>query len=104
MEVKPGRTESEPHESHLLQVLAYCLLIEESAGKRPPYGLLKYSAATFRVDYNSETRAYLLSVLDDMRDAARQPEVHRSHAVTGRCKACAYKEVCDEALNKSNPA
>lgn len=98
VEVKPGRTEAEPHESHLLQVLAYCLLIEESEGKRPPYGLLKYSADTFRVDYNSDTRAYLLSVLEEMRHAAEEPEVHRSHEIAGRCRACAYREVCGEAL------
>src|SRR5215210_3724525 len=29
LEVKPGRTDPEPHQSHLLQVLAYCLLVEE---------------------------------------------------------------------------
>ena len=98
VEVKPGRTEREPHESHLLQVLAYCLLIEESDGKCPPYGLLRYSADTFRVDYNRQTRAYLISVLDEMREAAQQSEVHRSHDVAGRCKACAYREVCEETL------
>src|SRR5438874_584939 len=33
VEIKPGRDESEPRDSHLLQVLAYCLLLEESEGK-----------------------------------------------------------------------
>jgi CRISPR-associated exonuclease Cas4 len=98
VEVKPGRTEEEPHESHLLQVLAYCLLLEERDGKYPPYGLLRYKTDTFRVDYNRETRSYLLSVLEEMRNAAQQPEVHRSHQVAGRCRACAYKGICEEAL------
>lgn len=98
VEVKPGRTEAEPHESHLLQVLAYCLLLEERDGKYPPYGLLRYKTNTFHVDYNRETRAYLLSVLEEMRAAAQQPEVHRSHEVAGRCRACAYKGICEEAL------
>lgn len=79
-------------------MLAYCLLIEESAGKPPPYGLLRYSADTFRVDYNTETRAYLVSVIDEMREAAQQLDVHRSHEVAGRCRACAYRAVCEEAL------
>ncbi len=98
VEVKPGRTEAEPHESHLLQVLAYCLLIEETEGKRPPYGLLRYSTDTFRVDYNRETRAYLIAMLDEMRLAAGGPEVHRSHTAAGRCKACPYRDVCEEVL------
>src|SRR5437867_11717174 len=75
VEVKPGRTDHEPHESHLLQVLAYCLLLEETEGKRPPYGLLRYSGDTFKVDYNDETRAYLLSVLEEMRAAMEQEYV-----------------------------
>src|SRR5215210_6806263 len=48
VEVKPGRTDPEPHESHLLQVLAYCLLVEEQWSKRPPHGLLRYSSDTFK--------------------------------------------------------
>ena len=98
VEVKPGRTESEPHESHLLQVLAYCLLIEETEGKRPPHGLLRYSTHTFQVDYNQETRAYLISVLDEMRRAATQTEVDRNHDHPARCRACGYRPLCNQSL------
>ncbi|MEA2575939.1 MAG: CRISPR-associated exonuclease Cas4 [Chloroflexia bacterium] len=98
VEVKPGRTENEPHESHLLQVLAYCLLIEETEGKRPTHGLLRYSNNTFQVDYNKETRAYLISVLEEMRHAARMPEVDRNHNSPARCRACGYQPLCDQSL------
>ncbi len=99
VEVKPGRTDDEPHESHLLQVLAYCLLLEEETGIAPPHGLLRYSAATFRVDYNDETRAHIISVLENMRAASQATEVHRSHEQVGRCRACAYRTLCKEALD-----
>ena len=98
VEVKPERTDEEPRESHLLQVLAYCLLIEENEGKPPPYGLLRYRSDTFRVDYNSETRAYLLAVLEEIGTAREQKEVHRSHEQPGRCRGCAYNALCDESL------
>jgi CRISPR-associated exonuclease Cas4 len=98
VEVKPGRTDAEPHESHLLQVLAYCLLVEETEGKRPPYGLLRYSSDTFKVDYNNQTRAYIINVIEEMRAASEQAEVHRSHQAPGRCRACAYKQICEETL------
>jgi CRISPR-associated exonuclease Cas4 len=98
VEVKPGRNEAEPHESHLLQVLAYCLLLEEEQGKAPPYGLLRYSSQTFKVDYNSGTRAYLLAVMDDMRHAAESDDLPRNHNQAQRCRACAYGPVCDESL------
>ena len=98
VEVKPSRTESEPRESHLLQVLAYCLLLEEQEGKRPPYGLLRYSTETFKVDYNGQTRQHLISVIEEMREAATEIEVHRSHDMPTRCRMCGYRSVCDEAL------
>jgi CRISPR-associated exonuclease Cas4 len=98
VEVKPGRNESEPHESHLLQVLAYCLLLEETEGKRPPYGLLRYHSDSFKVDYNDETRAYLLSVIDEMRQVADEPDVSRNHDQPQRCRACGYRSMCEESL------
>jgi CRISPR-associated exonuclease Cas4 len=98
VEVKPGRKETEPHESHLLQVLAYCLLLEEREGKRPPYGLLKYSNNSFKVDYNNETRAYLLDVMATMRQSAVEDEVPRNHEQAQRCRACGYRSICDESL------
>jgi len=98
VEVKPSRTDSEPHESHLLQVLAYCLLVEETWGKRPPHGLLRYKHDTFKVDYSKQTRAYLIQVLQEMRASSQQSEVPRSHDIPARCRACAYQRVCDESL------
>jgi CRISPR-associated exonuclease Cas4 len=100
VEVKPTRTDSEPRESHLLQLLAYCLLIEDTQGKKPPYGLLKYSTSTFKVDYNSKTRAHLLEVMEQIRTTATEEEwqVRRNHDMPGRCRACGYREVCDLSL------
>lgn len=97
VEVKPGRTETEPMGNHILQVLAYCLLLEDTRGEKPPYGLLRYKNDTFKVDYNSDTRDHLLSVIEAMR-TARHGEAHRNHDQPGRCRACAYREVCDESL------
>ena len=100
VEVKPTRTESEPRQSHLLQVLAYCLLIEETEGHKPPYGLLRYSSETFRVDYNDATRAHLLEVMDTMRATAEMElwQVERNHEIPGRCRACGYRSMCDQSL------
>jgi CRISPR-associated exonuclease Cas4 len=98
VEVKPGRDDPEPHESHMLQVLAYCLLLEDAGGKRPPYGLLHYRTNSFKIDYNAETRAYLLDVIEEMRAARGLSEVHRSHDQPGRCRGCAYAPVCEESL------
>src|SRR3712207_5022509 len=37
VEVKPARRASVPYESDLMQLAAYCVLIEETEGEPPPY-------------------------------------------------------------------
>jgi hypothetical protein len=40
VEVKPGRRAHSPFQADVMQLAAYCLLVEESSGQAPPYGLL----------------------------------------------------------------
>ena len=46
VEVKPRRRAPRPYESDLMQLAAYCLLVEETIGTAPPYGLLRYAERT----------------------------------------------------------
>lgn len=44
-------------DSEVLQLAAYCLLVEETQGQRPAHGLTRYQNQTFAVDYTSHLRA-----------------------------------------------
>ncbi|MGC8880378.1 MAG: CRISPR-associated protein Cas4 [Anaerolineae bacterium] len=99
VEVKSSKTPPHPHPSHILQLAAYCLLVEEMEGQSPPYGFIKYPDRTFQVPYTSDLRHTLLDTLDAMRaDLSERREVHRSHSEVHRCLTCGYREVCGEAL------
>ena len=98
VEVKPGRRAARPYESDLMQLAAYCLLVEETSGEAPPYGLLRYAERTFRLDYTSQVRDELLTLLDEMRAALQAPACTRSHDDPRRCRGCGFFEQCDEAL------
>jgi CRISPR-associated exonuclease Cas4 len=98
VEVKPGRRAAEPYDSDLMQLAAYCLLVEETTGVAPPYGLLRYAERTFRLDYTPRVRDELLDMLDTMREALDAPDCGRSHDQPQRCRACGFYEQCDEAL------
>jgi len=50
-EVKSSFAPRSPYDSHLLQLAAYCFLVESSFGIRPPYGLLRYRNRTFKIKY-----------------------------------------------------
>ena len=98
VEVKPGRTAPQPYESDLMQLAAYCLLVEETTGIAPPYGLLRYADRTFRLDYTPQLRDELLELVDEMRAALDAPDCPRSHDERRRCTSCGFYEQCDEAL------
>ena len=88
-----------PHCSHLLQLAAYCLLIEETYQHRPEYGIIHYADRTFEVDYTPALETALLDTLDAMRADLDEGEATRSHDEPGRCVHCGYRYVCDEVLD-----
>ncbi|MBX0328544.1 CRISPR-associated protein Cas4 [Oscillochloris sp. ZM17-4] len=98
VEVKPGRHAPQPYESDLMQLAAYCLLIEETSGNAPPYGILRYAEASFQLRYTPEVRADLLAILDEMRDLLNAEDAERSHSEPGRCAGCGFTSVCEDSL------
>ena len=98
VEVKSGQAHGQPYLSHPLQLAAYCLLVEECYGRRPPYGILKYANHAFEVDYTQELEDDLLATLDDMRADLADGSASRDHDEPSRCQACGYRERCDERL------
>ena len=98
IEVKPSRRAAEPYESDLMQLAAYCLLIEDTTGRAPQYGLLRYASQTFRMPYTPTSRAALLSLIEDMRNDRAAQNVRRSHTQPARCRGCGFYTVCDDRL------
>lgn len=98
VEVKPWRTAARPYWSDILQLAAYGLLVEESYGTAPPYGLLHYRSGTHKVPFTPQLRRNLLETMAAMRKgllAADMPPNHRSPA---RCAACGYRYACGQEI------
>ncbi len=98
VEVKPGRRSLRPYESDLMQLAAYCVLVEETSGNPPPYGLLRYAERTFRLEYTEQVRDEVLNIIDEMRMALQEPDQEPNHADPYRCTACGFYEQCDRAI------
>ncbi len=98
VEVKSARAPARPYASHVLQLAAYCLLVAETSGRRPPYGILRYADRTFQIPYTQELEERLLEVLEAMREDLAAGDAPRRHQDPRRCAACGYREVCEEAL------
>ena len=99
VEVKSSRAPEFPYVGHVLQLAAYCLLVEETTGRTPPHGLLKYADALFEIDFSRELRREVLDTLAEMRQARPAANVSRSHEQPNKCAACGFRALCDEALS-----
>jgi CRISPR-associated exonuclease Cas4 len=98
VEVKSGHSPALPYPGHVFQLAAYCLLVERTYGKRPPYGLLRYANHTLQIEYTQELEADLLDMLAEMRAKERGGELNRSHNDLARCNRCGYRSICDQRL------
>ena len=98
VEAKSSAAPEVPYLGHILQLAAYCLLVEETTGRRSPHGLLKYANALYEVDFTEELKAELLFTMEDMRQARTTANVARDHNQPGKCAACGFNAVCEESL------
>jgi CRISPR-associated exonuclease Cas4 len=98
IEVKSSRAPAQPYPSHLLQLAAYCLLVEECYRRRPPYGIVKYADRAFEVEYTPELEDQLLATLDCMRTDLADGDAPRGHEERRRCQACGYRRWCEQGL------
>lgn len=98
VEVKSGRSPQEPWPAHILQLAAYCFLVEKNYDVRPDYGILQYPDRTFAIDYTPELEADLLDLLAEMRGDMFAPNVNRDHEDWRKCNKCSVRRHCYERL------
>lgn len=86
------------YDSHIMQLAAYCLLVEDLIETSVPYGIIRYADREIFIDYTPELRDELIMLLEEMREAFEAEDVHRSHEDARRCSGCSMREVCTESL------
>jgi CRISPR-associated exonuclease Cas4 len=91
---KPPASGNPSYPSHLIQLYAYCLLVEENYGASPPYGLMIYrDGITREVPWTGEARALLLSWIDQMQS----PYNGAASPSPAKCHRCRHRAICDRA-------
>jgi len=80
-----------PYRSHVVQVWAYCLLVEEVDGRPPPFGVLRYSDREILVPWDRAARAAVIA----LRREVEAPYDGRATPSPGRCARCRWAERCD---------
>lgn len=98
VEVKSSSRPAIPYDSHILQLAAYCLLVEDQHKKRPPYGLLHYADVTLRIPFSDDLRRQTLEIAAAIRQSRQAPDQPRQHADAARCAHCGYRHGCEQSI------
>lgn len=98
VELKSAKAPAEPHEGHILQLAAYCLLVTENYGVRPEYGIIQYNDRAFAVDFTDDLEEDLLDFLAEMRQDLFAVNVDRDHNDWARCTRCGVRGHCAQRL------
>ncbi len=92
--------ELKPASQHVLQIAAYCLILEDYSELPPLYGIIRYSDREFTVEYTSALRKKVIRILEEMALCnERQPPPLQKQKVT-KCRACIFQPICPVGQGK----
>jgi CRISPR-associated exonuclease Cas4 len=95
VEQKPSARRVQP--SHVMQIAAQCLLVEETYGVRPPFGIVVLAGGTrAKVSFTPDLERRLLSTIADMRELVASQAEPGPRWVAPKCQACSFVETCWE--------
>ena len=94
---KPGK-KRRPYPGQAAQLAAYCLLVHEDTGVRPPYGIIRYDNGDFVQPYTEAVERRLLEVVEEMRAVKAGAAAHRNRQSSNKCKKCGFRASCEEKL------
>jgi CRISPR-associated exonuclease Cas4 len=101
VEVKSGGG-PHPHQSQVLQLAAYCQILEDTSGLFVPEGILVYNNVPYTIRFDPKLRFELESVMKTMRVSLRSGIVQRNHHEPGRCRHCSMKQYCTDVLQDAS--
>ncbi len=98
VEIKSGRAK-EPHRNHIMQLAAYCCLVEENYHRPVPYGIIVYSdGVQHRINFDKTLRSDLMATVDEMKSTIGRDCPKRAHNYKQRCLHCSFNGKCKSSL------
>lgn len=98
VEIKSTPAPTDPYEGHVMQLAAYCALVEAEHGIRPSHGIIQYEGGAFSIDYSYELEDQLMFTLNQMREDEYAIEVYRDHNSRAKCHGCGFRDICEQRL------
>lgn len=97
-EFKSGRIPAGPLFSHIMQLSAYCKLVEDNYGTRPDYGYIYYGTSKHMIEFDDDIEKLMISKAAEMQSCIQAGGAHRNHRRPGKCMNCSRRDICPEKL------
>ncbi|HET9999490.1 MAG TPA: Dna2/Cas4 domain-containing protein [Ktedonobacteraceae bacterium] len=91
---------SAPFSNHIVQVAAYCLILEDYFEQPPTHGILRYADCEFTVEYTPALRKKVIRLLTEMAKCSEQQRPALKGQVVKKCRPCTFKAICPVGKNK----
>lgn len=83
-----------PYSNHVIQVVAYCLILEDYFEQAPTHGILRYANREFTVEYTPALRKKVLRLLTEMQRCNEKQPPPLAKQRVAKCHACAFQAIC----------
>lgn len=89
-----------PYSHHIIQLIAYCLILEDYFEVAPTYGLLRYADREFIIEYTPALRKKVIRLLTEMARCTQQQPPSLTRQRVGKCRACVFQPICPVGQGK----
>ncbi len=95
----------QPESHHILQVAAYCLILEDYAEEPLTHGILRYPDREFTVDYTPALRKKVIRTLQEMAVCSEQHPPALQKQKAAKCRTCTFQPMCPvgQVVKAKNP-
>jgi CRISPR-associated exonuclease Cas4 len=83
-----------PYSNHILQVAAYCLILEDYFTVPPTHGILRYADREFTIEYTQLLRKKVIRQLTQMALCSEQETPQLAKQKPVKCRACTFQVIC----------
>lgn len=89
-----------PYSNHVVQIAAYCLILEDYFEQPPTHGILRYADREFTVEYTPTLRKKVLRLLSEMESCTQQKPPPLTRQRASKCRACTFQPICPVGQGK----
>src|SRR5215472_2607579 len=83
-----------PQSNHIMQMAAYCLILEDYSEVPPTHGIVRYANGDFTIDYTPTLRKKVIRLLTEMRNCNEKQRPQLVRQKVTKCRACTFQPIC----------